>query len=146
MHVLFATTELAPVAQVGGLAVAASGLVRALRDMGVEVTVVLPDYGGAALEETDLVPLAVPAWAGPAVARHGVIEGVGQITLVKARGSERSHPYQQADGSGWPDNDRRFIAFSAPRCARSKPPTFCTSTTGTPRPRWPSSSRGHRPC
>ncbi len=113
VHVLFATTELAPVAQVGGLAVAASGLVRALREMGVEVTVVLPDYGGAALEETDLVPLAVPAWAGPAVARHGVIEGVGQITLVKARGSERSHPYQQADGSGWPDNDRRFLAFSA---------------------------------
>ena len=113
VHVLFATTELAPVAQVGGLAVAASGLVRALREMGVEVTVVLPDYGGAALEETDLVPLAVPAWAGPAVARHGVIDGVGQITLVKARGSERSHPYQQADGSGWPDNDRRFLAFSA---------------------------------
>ncbi len=53
MHVLFATSELAPVASVGGLAVAAAGLVRALRDLGVEVTVVLPDYGGAALEETD---------------------------------------------------------------------------------------------
>jgi starch synthase len=46
------------------------------------------------------------------VARHGVIDGVGQITLVKARGSERPHPYQQADGTGWPDNDRRFLAFS----------------------------------
>ena len=113
MKVLFATSELSPVASVGGLAVAAAGLVRALRDAGVEVTVVLPDYGGAALEERSSVVLDVPPWAGPAVARHGVIAGVGPITLVRAYGSVRAHPYLQPDGTGWPDNDRRFFAFSA---------------------------------
>ena len=113
MKVLFATSELSPVASVGGLAVAAAGLVRALRNAGVEVTVVLPDYGGAELEERASVVLDVPLWAGPAVARHGVIAGVGSITLVRAFGSVRSHPYLQPDGTGWPDNDRRFFAFSA---------------------------------
>jgi starch synthase len=113
MKVLFATSELSPVASVGGLAVAASGLVRALRDAGVEVSVVLPDYGGAALEEGSSVVLDVPLWAGPAVARHGVIAGFGPLTLVRAYGSVRAHPYLQPDGTGWPDNDRRFFAFSA---------------------------------
>jgi starch synthase len=112
MKVLFATSELAPVASVGGLAVAAAGLVRALRDAGVEVTVVLPDYGDAELAEQSSVLLDVPLWAGPAVARQGEIKGVGPITLVRTHGSVRPHPYVQADGSGWPDNDRRFLAFS----------------------------------
>jgi starch synthase len=112
VHVLFATSELAPVASVGGLAVAAAGLVQALRDLGVEVTVALPDYGGAPLEETEAIALDVPAWAGPAVARRGKIAGVGSITLIRAHGSIRPHPYLQPDGSGWHDNDRRFLAFS----------------------------------
>ena len=46
MKVLFATAELTPVVRVGGLAEAAAGLVNALRAAGIEVEVVLPDYGG----------------------------------------------------------------------------------------------------
>jgi starch synthase len=130
VRVLFATAEIAPVAQVGGLAVAAAGLVGSLRGLGIEVTVALPDYGGfdapaapagpapaglagASFVEREVVPLEVPVWAGPAFARRGVIAGVGPITLIKAHGSERPHPYVQADGTGWPDNDHRFFAFSA---------------------------------
>ena len=37
MRVLLAAAEMAPVARVGGLAEAVSGLVRSLRDKGVEV-------------------------------------------------------------------------------------------------------------
>ena len=113
MHVLFATSELSPVASVGGLAVAAAGLVRALRDVGVEVTVALPDYGDIPLVEKESLALDVPEWAGPAMARRGTVAGVGPLTLVRAHGSARPHPYNQADGTGWPDNDRRFFAFSA---------------------------------
>jgi starch synthase len=113
VRILFATSELAPVARVGGLAVAAAGLVQALRDLDLEVTIALPDYGGAALEETQVIPLDVPAWAGPAVARRGTIPGVGPVTLIQAYGSRRPHPYLQPDGVGWYDNDRRFFAFSA---------------------------------
>jgi starch synthase len=113
VKVLFATSEISPAASVGGLAVAAAGLVRALREADVDVTVVLPDYGDVELDDVAAIPLPVPAWAGPAVARRGVADGVGPITLVRAHGSVRPHPYTQPDGSGWPDNDRRFFAFSS---------------------------------
>ncbi len=112
VHVLFATAELAPAAQVGGLGIAAAGLVGALRELGVEVTLVLPDYGGLPFTEHEVVELDAPEWAGPAVARRGEMAGVGAMTLVRAYGSERPHPYLQRNGIGWPDNDRRFFAFS----------------------------------
>ena len=112
MKVLFATSELSGVASVGGLAVAASGLVRALREAGVEVSLVMPDYGDVDLVPSASAVLDVPAWAGPAVARRGEIDGVGEVILVRAQGSVRPHPYLQPDGSGWPDNDHRFFAFS----------------------------------
>jgi starch synthase len=114
MRVLFATAELSPLARVGGLAEASSGLTRALRDLGVDVNVVLPDYGGVALEDEFVFDLDVPAWAGPARARHGVAEGFGRVTLVDVPGIARPHPYlDPATGEGWPDNDARFFRFSA---------------------------------
>ena len=100
MNVLFATAELAPLARVGGLAQAAAGLVAALRKLGVDVEVVLPDYAATPLEDETFTTLAVPPWAGPATARHGHLDGVGPITLVSASGLERSHPYLEARGSG----------------------------------------------
>lgn len=113
LRVLFATAEYAPLARVGGLAAAAAGLAKALRELGVDLEVVLPDYAGTPLAQEERIELAVPHWAGPAVARRGVADGVGPVTLVHASGSRRSHPYLQPDGSGWPDNDHRFLAFSA---------------------------------
>lgn len=112
MRVLFATAELAPIVAVGGLAQASAGLVGELRRQGVEVTVVLPDYGGIDLADETVGDLAVPAWAGPARARTGLHHEVGPLTLVSAPRLERSHPYLQPSGEGWPDNDRRFMTFS----------------------------------
>ncbi len=37
----------------------------------------------------------------------------GRSRLVSASGIERSHPYLEPAGQGWPDNDHRFFAFSA---------------------------------
>jgi starch synthase len=113
VRVLFATAELAPVASVGGLAHAAAGLVRELRRQGVEVEVALPDYGGVELEGEETLELAVPGWAGPATARRGVHPVVGPLTLVAVPGVHRPHPYTDEDGSAWPDNDVRFLGFSA---------------------------------
>ena len=117
MRVLFATAELAPVAAVGGLAQAAAGLVAELRDPvsgapGIDVDVVMPDYGGIELADETTTPLAVPAWAGPAVLRRGRHEVAGPLALVQAPGLVRPHPYLQANGEGWPDNTARFLAFS----------------------------------
>jgi starch synthase len=113
VKVLFATAELAPLATVGGLAHAASGLVAALGRLGVDVEVVLPDYRSVPLADETLTALAVPPWAGPATARRGIADGAGPVTLVSASGIERPHPYLEPTGRGWPDNDHRFFAFSA---------------------------------
>jgi starch synthase len=113
VKVLFASAEFAPLARVGGLAAAAAGLVAELRRQGVEVQVVVPDYFGTPLQRETVRTLDVPEWAGPATARTGSLEGVGPITLIDAFGVRKSHPYLQPDGRGWPDNDRRFMAFSA---------------------------------
>ena len=68
MRVMFASAELTPVTNVGGLGEAVAGLVDALREAGTEVDVVLPDYTPA---RTRLVGesrrrIAVPGWASPA--------------------------------------------------------------------------------
>ncbi len=113
VKVLFAAAEFAPLARVGGLAAAAAGLVAELRRQGVDVQVVLPDYFATPLHRQTVVKLDVPEWAGPATARTGTAPGVGEVTLIDAFGIVKSHPYLQPDGIGWPDNDRRFMAFSA---------------------------------
>ena len=113
MKVLFATAEFAPLVRVGGLAEAASGLVRALRAAGVEVEVVVPDYFDTVLDGESEITLAVPAWAGPATARRGTSADAGSITLVSVPGISRPNPYVDADGAAWPDNADRFFAFSA---------------------------------
>ena len=114
MRVLFATAELSPLARVGGLAEASSGLARMLRELGVDVNVVLPDYGGIDLVDEHRFGLDVPAWVGPAHARHGVAEGFGRVTLIDVDGIRRPHPYlDPATGDGWNDNNARFYRFSA---------------------------------
>lgn len=111
MRVLFATAELSPIATVGGLAAAAAGLGAELRSAGIDVDIVMPDYGGITLVDETSIDLNVPEWAGPAVARRGIHVEVGPLTLVSAPGLARPHPYLQADGSGWDDNSQRFFRF-----------------------------------
>jgi starch synthase len=125
MRVLFATAELSPVASVGGLAAAAAGLTAELRRRGVDVDVVMPDYGPIELRaERPSRLLDVPSWAAPAFVREGEHPAVGPLKLVTVPGITRPHPYTRPNGSGWPDNDRRFLAFSAAvaAMARADPP------------------------
>ena len=81
MHVLFATAEVAPLVTVGGLAQASAGLVAELRRQGVDVTLVLPDYGGVTLAGESTRSLTVPEWVGAATVRTGVHPDVGEISL-----------------------------------------------------------------
>ncbi len=113
VQVLFATAELSPVARVGGLAEAASGLVRALRLAGTTVDVVMPDYEGIDLADEEILDVVTPEWVGPCSARTGLHPTAGRLILVDVPGMKRPHPYVDDTGQGWPDNDRRFMAFSA---------------------------------
>ncbi|MEE8406388.1 MAG: glycogen/starch synthase [Acidimicrobiia bacterium] len=112
MRILFATAELAPLVKVGGLADASAGLVGALRAKGVEVDIVLPDYTELSLVSAERQELDVPQWAGPATVRQGILGGV-EVSLMAVPGIARPHPYLDADGRAWPDNEQRFLAFSA---------------------------------
>jgi starch synthase len=114
MRVLVAAAELAPVTSVGGLGEAVAGLVAELRASGLAVVVVIPDYDPARAPLAGEVRrrLDVPAWAGPASVRVGAHATAGRLHLVTVPSIERSHPYLRPDGTGWPDNDARFFAFS----------------------------------
>ena len=112
-RVMFVTAEFAPIVKVGGLGEASAGLVGALREAGLAVEVVLPDYGHYPMEDEVREPLGVPAWVGGAWARHGRVEDQA-VTLIEVAGIRRPHPYvDPLTGEGWGDNDHRFFAFSA---------------------------------
>lgn len=111
MRVLFATAELSPIATVGGLAAAAAGLGAELRRSGVDVDLVMPDYGGIPLVDETTIELTVPDWAGPVVVRRGRHAVVGPLSLISAPGLARPHPYLQPTGEGWVDNSERFFRF-----------------------------------
>ncbi len=112
MRVVFATAELAPVATVGGLAAAAAGLVGELRRLGVEVDLVMPDYGGVTLHDETVTRLVVPDWVGAATVRTGEHDVAGRLHLISVPGMARPHPYLRHDGEGWPDNSKRFFRFA----------------------------------
>jgi starch synthase len=95
------------------MAEAVAGLVRQLRRDGVTVTVALPDYGGVELAGERRSGLDVPEWAGPVVARVGILPDHGELTLIDGPGMAKPHPYNDPTGQAFDDNDRRFFAFSA---------------------------------
>ncbi|MGB0113953.1 MAG: glycogen/starch synthase [Ilumatobacteraceae bacterium] len=113
MRVVFVTAELAPVATVGGLAAAAAGLGGELRRLGVDVELVMPDYGDVVLDGESTIQLDVPEWVGAASIRVGQHPVAGRLHLVSVPGMARPHPYLQANGEGWLDNSDRFLRFSA---------------------------------
>lgn len=115
LRTLFATAEYAPLVKVGGLSEASSGLVGCLRSMGVEVDVVLPDYGTIELLDVRESMLdGLPDWVPPVTIREGRSPEAGPVTLVGFDGSARPHPYvDPRSGNGWGDNDQRFAVFSA---------------------------------
>ena len=113
MRILFATAEFAPVAMVGGLGSASAGLVRELRRSGHEVEVALPDYSNLALEAAASEVLTLPDGWEPVTVRRGHHAATGALTLVHTAAIERPHPYLDAHGNGWSDNDARFLHFSA---------------------------------
>ena len=113
MRVVFASAEVSPVATVGGLAFAVAGLAAELRRLGVDVEVVMPDYGGIALVDETSSSIAVPGWVGAATLRIGRHPSIGRLHLVSVPGMARAHPYLQPNGHGWPDNHERFFRFAA---------------------------------
>jgi starch synthase len=116
--VLFASSEIYPLAKTGGLADVSAALPKALSALGVEMQLLLPGY-----------PKAIEAAANKSVeVELADFMGAGPMRLISARTPDTSlpiwlvdcpslfrrsgGPYQDENGQDWPDNSLRFAVFN----------------------------------
>jgi len=118
LRVLFCTPEMFPLANAGGLGDVAAALPAALRDLDVDVRVILPAYASAlakAKRVGDPIPIGSP-------------NGLGDATLIPVRAPDTGidvllvdcpalfdrpgGPYGDEQGKDWPDNATRFGLLS----------------------------------
>jgi len=113
-RILFATSEVAPLAKTGGLADVAAALPKALQHAGCDVRIVVPGYADL-LRRIDAT----------VVIHRGEAAGVGFEVLEATTGDlprlwivrcpalfdRPGNPYLGPDGYDWPDNAERFALF-----------------------------------
>ena len=118
LRVLFASSEVYPLAKTGGLADVSAALPKALTALGVETHLLLPGYPQAietACNKTVEIELADFMGAGPIRLIFARTPNSGiQTWLVDCPSLFRrpGGPYQDQNGEDWPDNARRFAFFS----------------------------------
>jgi len=118
MKILFVVSEIYPIVKTGGLADVAGSLPMALRDLGLDVRVMLPCYRGvvALTGEPDAWhPIGDPLGAGET--RLGLVpatEDLPTLWLVDcpALFDQPGGPYLDGEGNAWPDNHLRFAMLS----------------------------------
>lgn len=114
MKVLFAASEVYPLASTGGLATVVGELPAALSAEGIDTRVIIPFYG-------DLPSGKGVKWAGAGRTFMGEEFGIAETVLpngvrvyLVARDEDfaRKGFYGPTPDSSWPDNSRRFAFFS----------------------------------
>lgn len=124
LNVLAVSAEAYPLAKTGGLGDAVSGMLYALAQEGVNVTLLLPAYRGVTGQLQQVRQLAVlPGLpGGDAVLLSGRCPelGIPVLALVNDALYDRDMLYVGKDGEGFDDNDVRYaaLACTAARLAR----------------------------
>ena len=112
LRVLLVASEIYPLAKTGGLADVCGALPKALRGLGVDVRLLMPAYPSAIASVAGLRRVGEPAGVG-ASARllAGTLPGSDlPIWLLDCPHlyQRPGTPYQDVDGSEWPDNALRY--------------------------------------
>ena len=118
LRVLFASSEIYPLAKTGGLADVSAALPKSLAKLGVDMHLLLPGYPRA-IEAAEKKSIEVEL---------SDFMGVGPLRLMSARTPDTrlpiwlvdcptlfrrpGGPYQDQDRQDWPDNARRFATFN----------------------------------
>ncbi len=129
MRVLFASSEIYPLAKTGGLADVAGALPAALAKHGADLRLLMPAYRGIAAK-TDAKPIANlgdPFGRGDAVILEGRMPDSGlTVWLIDSPAlyDRDGGPYQDGHGHDWPDNDIRFalLGWVAARLSQGNSP------------------------
>lgn len=114
MRILFATSEVYPLAKSGGLADVSRALPIALRDQGVDARLILPGYNSAIAQlDSPKIETRLPAAWGVEDANliSGLLPGTNvPVWLIHAPSlyCRRGGLYQDESKRDWPDNSRRF--------------------------------------
>lgn len=114
---LFATSEMAPLTKTGGLADVAAALPIALRELDVDIRVLLPGYrdvlAGIAHVHTMAELPALGAFPAARLLAANAPNGTPLIVLSCPELYDRDGgPYLDPQGSDWPDNPVRFGLLS----------------------------------
>ncbi|MBI4206762.1 MAG: glycogen synthase GlgA [Betaproteobacteria bacterium] len=117
MRVLFVTPECAPLAKTGGLGDVSAALPAALRQLGIDVRVLLPGYPGVFAAVNHARELARLTLFEPPLASRlletRLATGVPLMILDNPPLYRRDGgPYQNASGEDWRDNGLRFGLLS----------------------------------
>jgi starch synthase len=117
MRALFVTSEIAPLVKTGGLADVSAALPLALRQLGVDVRVLLPGYPKvmAALPELKLVArfAGIPGMVDADLLEGALPDGVPLYVVSCPFCYDRGGSlYQNERGVDWPDNAVRFGLLS----------------------------------
>jgi starch synthase len=117
MKILFVTSEFAGLAKAGGLGDASASLPVALRQLGIDVRVLLPAYADV------LAKIPNVTWRGQLSGRAG-IPGcrIGEVRMPSglliylvdspSMYDRQGTPYGSPDGRDWPDNHLRWARLS----------------------------------
>jgi starch synthase len=129
MKLLFAASEIFPLAKTGGLADVAGALPVALHRAGLDIRLLMPAYRDIA-QKADAKPIAKlgdPFGLGETTVLEGHLPGnrlplwlIDNPDLFDRSGG----PYQDENGIDWPDNDMRFalLSWAAARLCQANSP------------------------
>ncbi len=118
LPVLFVTSEVYPLIKTGGLADVSAALPNALRNMGIDIRLLLPGYP-VVLEQLSLIEvhenIRVFPLQEPVRLLAGIMpDGITPVYVVESPAlyEREGGPYQDANGKSWYDNPLRFGILS----------------------------------